>query len=228
MTLNEFLKIREERKANAPVLRQICRACLQPDYTCYCPWITPLETRIHFVILIHPIEAHRRIATGRMAHLTLKNSRLIKGQDYTENEELNSVLSDPSRQCAILYPGKLSANFTTMSHEERFDYFDEDKIPTLIVIDGTWATARKMVRLSQNLHHLPRVCFTPSEPSNFRVRKQPRPECYSTIEAIHHTLELMGDGGRAHDALTFVFEKMVNRQLELAHCSDAKALSFKP
>ena len=75
------------------------------------------------------------------------------------------------------------------------------KTPLILVVDGTWNTARKMLRLSRNLHSVPRICFTPVRPSRFRVRKQPHPNCYSTIEAIHQTLELLGPS-QGFDILT--------------------------
>ena len=106
-----------------------------------------------------------------------------------------------------------------------------EKKLTVFVIDGTWATARKMVRLSTNLHALPRICFTPPAPSNFRVRKQPKAECYSTIEAIHHTIELLGESRgfpvaeRGHDHLLRVFDWMVTRQLEFIEASRSQGPS---
>jgi hypothetical protein len=60
------------------------------------------------------------------------------------------------------------------------------------------------------------------------VRKQPAQECYSTIEAIHHTIELLGPScgfsvaQREHDRLLFIFDKMVSRQLDLAHSMECK------
>jgi DTW domain-containing protein YfiP len=87
-------------------------------------------------------------------------------------------------------------------------------------MDGTWATARKMVRQSRNLHALPRVCFSLDRPSGFRVRKQPAAGCYSTIEAIHQLIELVGSlcgfavASRRHDNLLDVFDKMVAQQLQ--------------
>ena len=134
------------------------------------------------------------------------------------------MLTHPELHCVMLYPGRLSRNLTAMSVEQRFDFVPADKRLTIIVIDGTWSTARKMVHLSQNLKAVPRVCFNPPSLSRFRVRQQPRAECYSTIEAIHHTIELLGDScgfptqQKQHDRLLYVFDKMVNRQLELAHC----------
>ena len=71
-----------------------------------------------------------------------------------------------------------------------------------------------------NLLALPRICFTPQKPSNFRVRKQPNSNCYSTIEAIHHTIDLLGDTqgfetkNRQHDGLLSVFNFMVENQLD--------------
>lgn len=161
-----------------------------------------------------------------MAHLILKNSRWIMGHDYSNDAEVNALVGDPTRHCVMMYPGKLSTNITHLKPEERFDLFPEGKTPTVFVVDGTWATARKMVRLSTNINRLPRFCFTPSRPSEFRVRQQPNENCFSTIEAIHETLDLFGSEG--HDHLLYVFDKMVNRQLELAHSCDAMAREFKP
>lgn len=181
-----------------------------------------------FVILIHPIEAHRRIATGRMSHLTLNNSHLIMGQDYTQNHQVNELLADSLRHCVMLYPGRESVNLTPMSPPERKALFPAGKKLTVFVIDGTWATARRTVRQSVNLKVLPRICFSPEKPSNFRVRKQPHSACYSTIEAIHHLVELVGPSQdfdvsqREHDKLLYVFDKMVERQLEFIKLSEGK------
>ncbi len=172
------------------------------------------------MILIHPIEFKRRIATGRMSHLCLQNSELIIGQNYSNNEFVNRVLSDPQNYCVILYPGRTSTDLTSLDMEARKDLIPKNKKLVIFVIDGTWATAGKMVHQSKNLISLPRLCFTPPAPSNFRVRKQPAPGCYSTVEAIHHTLELLGPTQgldlllKNHDKLLFVFDKMVEKQLE--------------
>lgn len=200
-------------------IRLRCRNCLQPDFSCYCTWLAPFDPGMDFVILIHPKEFRRRIATGRMSHLMLRGSHLVCGHDFSHHRDLMPVLRDPARHCVMLYPGRQARNLTLMSAEARFDLAPAGKRLTILVVDGTWNTARKMVNLSRCLQELPRICFTPSTPSNFRIRRQPRAECYSTIEAIHHTLDLLGGvPGRAHDRLLHIFERLVNRQLELAHC----------
>ena len=69
------------------------------------------------------------------------------------------------------------------------------------------------MHLSKNLKNLPQICFTPERLSTFRVRKQPAPECVSTIEAIHQCIELLGTENREHDKLLEVFDQLVEQQL---------------
>mgnify|MGYP000909060265 CR=1 FL=1 len=219
MNTHDYFKKREEIKAQAPKYRTLCSTCIQPDFSCYCKNIKPIECPVNFVILIHPIEAKRRIATGRMSHLCLKGSHLIKGQNFTDHPQIDELIADPEYHSVILYPGVQSVNVSQISESERKDLIFKDKKLRIFVIDGTWATARRMVRQSQNINKLPRICFTPVTPSNFRVRKQPAAHCYSTIEAIHHTIDLLGNyqnfnlSQRPHDHLLEVFDGMVERQL---------------
>lgn len=221
LKLEHFLEKRRQREAQAPRFRELCRRCRQPDFSCYCGEIRPFHADIHFAILIHPIESRRRIATGRMSHLTLKNSSLIEGQDYRQNAAVNALLNDPGNDCRILYPGAQAVDVGALAAPERLRYLTPLYARRLVifVIDGTWATARKMMRLSTNLAPLPRLCFTPTRPSNFRVRKQPRPECYSTLEAIHQLLEFREPGRTEHGGLLHVFNHMVENQLNFIRAS---------
>ena len=199
-------------------MRERCPVCLQPDFSCYCAWLEPFACEVEFVILTHPLETRRRIATGRMSHLTLRGSHLIRGHDYTHNERLNGLLAREDVHSVMLYPGRGARDLGALGPAERSEVWPEGRRLSVIVIDGTWSTARKTVNRSRNLHLLPRVCFTPPTPSRFRVRRQPRPECYSTIEAIHRTIDLLGAFGpaREHDRLLRIFDRMVDRQVELA------------
>ncbi len=221
-----YRRNQEIRRQQEPRFRVKCLTCRQPEFSCYCPHISAFDPKIEFVILIHPLEVRRRIATGRMSHMCMKNSHLIEGHDFSGDERITRFTEDPLRKCVILYPGAGSTNLTPLSHAERTEVIRTDQKLTFFVIDGTWRTARKMVR-SCNLIDLPRICFSPDKPSNFRVRKQPHAGCYSTIEAIHHVIELIGHANgfnvseRKHDALIYAFDRMVEFQLELMRkCAD--------
>ncbi len=219
MTLETFNEMRQQRLESEPRYRKLCVQCLQPEFGCYCAHVKKIDPKIKFVILIHPIEVKRRIATGRMSHLCLQNSEMIVGQDYTDNRRVNQIIESPEFETAVLYPGVRSQNLSKLQPEDRALLFSPDNTPVIFVIDGTWATARKTMHLSQNLKLLPRIGFTPPHKSKFQVRKQPGVECFSTIEAIHHLIELLGSrpgydvSQKEHDHLLFVFRKMVERQL---------------
>lgn len=219
MNIETYRKQRELFEKQMKRYRVQCAGCRQPEFSCYCVHIQKFDPKIKFVILIHPIEFKRRIATGRMAHQCLQNSELIVGQNYSADVKVNRLLQDPHYQPMVLYPGAKSLNLTHASSEKRELFFDSGKTPLVFVIDGTWATARRMMRQSLNINVLPRFAFTPPGPSQFRVRKQPKTEFLSTIEAIHHSIELLGAQvqfdytERAHDNLLLVFNKMVERQL---------------
>lgn len=222
MKIETYLKNKELKKE--PEFRKLCVTCLQPGFSCYCSAIKKFDPKIKIVILIHPIEVKRRIATGRMASLCLENSELIQGQDYSENKRVNELL-DPQSYCPIvLYPGKKSLDVSLISDlKSTFEIhvnFTSDKEIVLFVIDGTWATAKKTMYQSKNLIPLPQICFTPKQKSQFKVRKQPHEKCLSTIEAIYQTLDLIGPlvgfdiQAQEHQKLLEVFNAMVARQLE--------------
>lgn len=223
MNLAKYRLQRADLLLKTPKYRSICPTCTQPDFGCYCHNIRPFDSKINFVILIHPIEVKRRIATGKMSHLCLQNSHLIKGQNYSDNSTVNRLIEDPEYHSVMLYPGPTSKNLSLMFEPEKTNLFPADKKLRIFVLDGTWATAKKMIRQSENLKGLPRICFSPSKPSNFRVRKQPSANCYSTIEAIHHTIELLGESQgfdlqtRRHDNLINVFDYMVEKQLSFVN-----------
>jgi DTW domain-containing protein len=220
MDIEKYRAQRARFLEQEPRFREYCMTCRQPQFGCYCAEIRRFDPKIKFVILIHPIEVKRRIATGRMSHLCLENSDLLMGEDYSQNTRVNEILGDSRNHNLILYPGRQSLCLTDLSGEERSVVAPLDRKLTIFVIDGTWATARKMIRKSVNLHTLPRICFNPVTPSRFRVRKQPQAGCYSTIEAIHHVIELLGESrgfdlqSRRHDGLLHVFDSMVEKQLK--------------
>ena len=230
--MENYLKLKQERENLLPKFRDLCSACLQPGFSCYCSHVQKFDPKIEFVILIHPIEVRRRIATGRMSHLCLEGSSLIHGQDYSNNLQVNQRIQNPNNQCFILYPHIQSKNLSSLSVAEKSQLINPSKKTVLFIIDGTWATAKKMLHQSQNLHQLPKLCFSPQKPSTFRVRKQPAEGCYSTIEAIHQVIDLIGDQcgfntkSKEHDKLLFVFDKMVERQLYFIEQSNLNPKSY--
>lgn len=219
MKLSDYLKKKQQlaKEVNAP--REYCPHCLFTLKTCYCSKLKPFYPKMKFVILIHQLEIDRKIATGRLSHLILEKSELISGHDYSLNQRVNELVQDEQYHPVVLFPGEGSVNLTPLSFEEKQSLFPQNKTLLVFVIDGTWATARQTMRMSSNLIKLPRISFELTKPSHFRVRKQPKPEFCSTVEAIYQMIELLGSSRgfdlttRVHDNLMDVFNYMVEQQL---------------
>lgn len=234
MNLLDYLEKKKKRECEEVSYRVMCPVCRQPGFSCYCNLIESFDPRIEFAILIHPLEARRRLATGRMAHLCLKNSHLIEGHNYSEDSRVNDLIARTDAQKVILYPGREAIDLS-VSGDQLNELFPYNQKLIVFVIDGTWATARQTMNVSQNLKDLPKVCFVPTTPSQFRVRRQPKPQCYSTIEAIHHLIDLFGGSrgfevdSRAHDRLLKVFQSLVEQQVQLIdQASNPRRPSGKP
>lgn len=215
MNVQEYKRVREERLRAEKIYRQRCMRCRNPQRTCYCAELAPFVSNPRFVILIHRDEARRTIATGRMAHLSLKNSGFFEGTDFSDHPEVNAILQDPNNHPVVLYPNLRAVNLSRKTPAERRALFPEGKQLVVFVLDATWGQAKRIKRLSRNLSSLPMICFTPPKLSGFLVRKQPHDGCYSTIEAIHHLIELVGEPETdQHHGLIHTFTHMVRLQLD--------------
>lgn len=215
MTREKYLAAKLEREKAVWQPRLECPRCLKAAYTCYCSHIKPLRPATQFVVLIHPHEVSRSIASGRMTHLCLANSSFFEGINFTSHPAVNALIADPNNYPVVLSPGENSTNLSTLNESDWVTVFPSDKKLVVFLIDGTWSQANKIKRRSLNLKPLPHVCFTPTTPSQFLVRRQPRSYCYSTIEAVHYFIELVEQPAtRHHDNLIDVFTAMVNQQID--------------
>lgn len=166
--------------------RDFCYTCRRPKKTCLCSFISPIKTKTHFVLLMHPKESRRqKLGTGRLTHLFLKNSRMIEGVDFSEIKEVNKICTSKVFYPVVLYPGKRSWELT---EELSLNFNDSPRQLLIFVIDGTWKQAKKMMLLSENLKRLPQIHIKPEQGSRFYIKTQPGPFCVSTIEAVYYTL----------------------------------------
>jgi len=165
---------------------------------------------------MHPKEYKKeRIGTGRMTQLQLKNSEIIVGVDFTNNKRVNEILTNEKNCPLLLYPGKDTFNLSVRKSSEILSFMGDN--PHIIILDGTWSCARKMLRKSKNLQKLRRVSFDNKIKSKFIIKQQPVPLCLSTIESVYTVLNLLKEGEVEQcDTKDFLipFEKMIEHQVE--------------
>ncbi len=63
----------------------------------------------------------------------------------------------------------------------------------LIVLDGTWKKAKKILYTSSNIQSLPKVSFQNELNTKYVLRKEPKAGYISTIEAIVESLVILDD-----------------------------------
>lgn len=137
-----------------------------------------------------------------MAHLALPNSQLRVGLDFDGDPDVLSFLAR-SPAPYVLFPGPTASPVEQLPRERDV---------SLIVLDGTWWQARKLLKLNPALAGLPRVAFRPSAPSAYRIRRQPAEFCVSTIEALAQVLKTLEPPGERFERLLDPFHAMVERQ----------------
>jgi DTW domain-containing protein YfiP len=182
--------------------RAVCDRCLRPAVVCYCAHVAALPTRTRVVLLQHPRESRVGIGTARMAHLCLPNSELHVGLDFAADPAVAAAVAGPA-PVYVLFPGPGARDVAELPREPPV---------TLVVLDGTWWQAGKLLRLNPALAALPRVAFTPRRASNYRIRRQPAAFCVSTIEALVEVLDTLEPGGATFERLLVPFQAMVARQ----------------
>lgn len=207
-----------------------CYECFRSNKGCLCKEIRPFKTKTKIVILIHPKEAKKqRVGTGRLTQKSLENSMMIMGVDFTNDKLVNQLIDDPTKKSFLLYPGEDAIN---LSQNENFPV-EDNRENVIFVLDGTWPCAKKMLRESQNLRTLPRVCFDSTIRSKFSIKHQPAQNCLSTIESVSFLLselerqnvESLGSGA---EHMVELLEKMVAYQRECAADPDIPGYRRKP
>ncbi|OUR98550.1 hypothetical protein A9Q84_03820 [Halobacteriovorax marinus] len=237
MNKEEYLKKKALRQRDFEEVqrRDVCFTCRRTKGACLCESITTIETKTKFVLLMHPMEAKKeKVGTGRLTHASLPNSEIIVSVSFIDDPRVNQLIGDPTKNCFVMYPGKTALNIS----ETKFtlDNKNADKELVVFVIDATWPCAKKMMKLSENLLNLPRLCFTPSERSKFHIKHQPMEFCLSTIESVHYFLGALKEQGiedkdLSEDGLLKTLEALVNFQLACEEDPDKQTYrrnSFTP
>ncbi len=157
-------------------------------------------------MLQHPREARLAICTAWLTRLALPNSEILRGVRFDEHLRVREIASAPDT--ALLFPGPGAAPAEALAARPP---------EVLVVLDGTWHQAEKMLRQSPLLAGLPRVAVTPDRPSGYGdLRREPAPHCLSTLEAVACALgALEGDPAR-FEPMREAFRLMVEQQLACA------------
>jgi DTW domain-containing protein YfiP len=178
-----------------------CERCLRPQSHCLCALIPRLDSRTRVLLLQHPSEVNHALNTARLAALGLRNAELRVGEVF---EDLEQWLTQPGYRTGLLFPGEGAQALQAYAGDER---------PWLLVVpDGTWRKARKLLHVNPLLATLPRVTLGALQPSRYRLRKAPGEGALSTIEAVTQALNVL-EAPALFDALLRPFDALIEGQI---------------
>ncbi len=206
--------------------REKCYKCYRPKSSCMCEHITTVQTQTKFVILMHPKEFKKvKNNTGFFTHLSLPNSHVFVGIDFSEHQAINEIIA--THESFILFPSSNAINLTNENPQQ------SKKPLAIFLIDSTWACTKKIFTLSSNLNTLKHLSFTTTKTSQYEIKEQPNAAYLSTIESTLVVLELLNKHkveqlkeSELHGFLK-PFLKMIAYQKELIANPQSHAVRFK-
>ena len=206
--------------------REKCYACYGPKSSCMCEYINAVDTDTKFVILMHPKEFKKvKNNTGFFTHLSLSNSEVFIGIDFTKHKRINEIIN--THDSYILFPSQDSLNLT-QTYPKR-----SDKNLAIFLIDSTWSCTKKIFTQSQNLNRLQHMSFTTTKTSKYDIKTQPNEDYLSTIESTLVVLELLNnhqiESVKEEELKGFLnpFFKMIEYQKKLIENPQSNAVRFK-
>ncbi len=190
--------------SRATASRVECHRCARPSSLCLCSVIPRVACRTRLTVLQHPRERLHPIGTARFVELGL-GARVISP---VHADRSLACADDVPEGAALLFPGDGARDLATLSPDERPRH--------LVVLDGTWSQARSLHRANPWLARLPQVRLAPRMPSRYRIRREPRGDYVSTVEAVVEALRALEPELEGLDPLLAAFDRMIDAQIESA------------
>ncbi|MFT6927393.1 MAG: DTW domain-containing protein YfiP [Psychromonas sp.] len=180
--------------------RAVCKRCLKAQSACICSAIQLIDNQ-HFVhVLQDPGEEKNAIGTARILGLSLKRSKISVG-----------TLFDPSlfdlQNSYLVFPDPSAVPAEQLSSTQLNDR------SVFILLDGSWKKAYKLLMSNPFLQNLPKISINIDKKSEYRIRKSPRADGLSTVEAGYYLLSQLEKNQQKFIPLLTTFNKMIDYQI---------------
>jgi DTW domain-containing protein len=162
-----------------------------------------IDNRVFVLILQHPREKKEGLATAALATARLRQARLAVGLSWANLRAALGRPADPKRW-AVLYLGSVRPRALAPAREilalDRSGAPEPDQdamrrgLDGIVLLDGSWSEAKALWWRNPWLLKLRRLVLNPQHRSAYdRVRREPRREALSTIEATALVLSRIED-----------------------------------
>jgi DTW domain-containing protein YfiP len=178
-----------------------------------------IDNRVFVLILQHPQERREALSTAALICETLRQAKLVVGLSWPGLARVAGASAE-SKRWAVLHLGAVRQ----MPPSERRELIVLDRhsepiddpsgilrgLRGIVLLDGTWSQAKTLWWRNPWLLKLHRVVLDPPRPARLgRLRREPRREALSTIEAAALALRHLEADAQASDALVGALERMM-------------------
>jgi tRNA-uridine aminocarboxypropyltransferase len=191
-----------------------------------------VDNRLFVLVLQHPQERVEPRATAAMTVAALRRARLVVGLSWPN---LTRALGWPTgsspdpRRWGVLYLGSARPHPPSQPGRpngppDRGEIIaldrggnplpDPDRVlrglEGVVLLDGTWSQAKTLWWRNPWLLKLQRLVLNPTHPARFgRLRREPRPDALSTLEAASLVLRHVEAGPEAADTLEAALDGLI-------------------
>jgi DTW domain-containing protein YfiP len=198
-----------------------CPRCHKPAALCVCDTVTPIDNRVFLLVLQHPQEKDRELGTARLAALHFRHALIKTGLSWPSLSKILGRDADPHRwavlylgsaRAATLVPGREIVALDRKGEPERNQDGILRNIEGVVLLDGSWSQAKALWWRNPWMLKCRRVILAPPRPSRYgRLRREPRRDGLSTIEAAAMLISRLEGRSEIEAALNASFERLLAR-----------------
>ena len=187
----------------------------------------PIDNRIFVLILQHPREKKEALATAAITRAMLSRAELAVGLSWPNLSQALGRKVDAKRW-AVLYlgsarPARFGLQHEVIALDRRSEPATDQEamvkgIDGVVLLDGTWKEAKTLWWRNPWLLKLRRLVLNPQRQSRYgRIRREPRREALSTLEATALLLSHLDGGPEAAGALLGALDRLLAEVSPPAH-----------
>jgi DTW domain-containing protein len=174
-----------------------------------------IKNRLFLLILQHPQEKRQALSTAAEIVAAVANAKVSVGLSWPNLPRALGGDADP-RRWGVLYLGasRLTTQFEIVALDRQGEARDGvpvlGKLDGIVLIDGTWSQAKALWWRNPWLLKLHRLVLNPARPARYgKIRREPRREALSTIEAAALVLRHGEAGDQAAEALLAGLDRLI-------------------
>jgi hypothetical protein len=197
-----------------------CAGCGRPRSVCVCDRVQALDCSRSVLVLQHPQEVDFELGSAGLLVQSLPRASVATGLSWRSLAQASGDDRVSPRQWAVIFPdNKLAAEAAEVAAGVRFALrtrggarVEPSGIDGIVALDGSWSQAKSLWWRNPWLLKLCRLTLFPAEPSIYgKLRREPRPQFLSTLEAVADALVVCGEPPAVREGLRRLFRTLVQR-----------------